>query len=241
MQRTRPLIAPATITPERTQRAAHTLATNVQQLHSQLDRLADRLARAVTRTTATSTAAPPPSPPHQPTRTAGPLRPISAALQRRAERHILHLALHTGRASGLPTELQALQPEDFTTTRHANLWRTIQDLHNQGLPINYVSVFHATRAAGFPHSPMPTERSLTRMAQPPETTPDRITRSLRILTTAALTRATKHTQRTLNTLAADTSTPVDTLLNHAKTSLDALATHANTTAGQPATTRSHRR
>lgn len=225
LHRAKPLVPPAATSPERAERAAHALATNLDHIHNQLDQLSARLVRAVSRTDqpAATSQQRPTTPPPRRRRLPDQLRPISAPLQHRAERHLLHLALHAGRTDLIPPEILNLHPQDFTSTRHANLWRTIKDLQAQGLPVNYVSVFHATRADGFTHHPMPSDRSLTRMAQPPQLDPARISRSLRILVTTALSRAAADTRRALNTLAS-TAAPVDTLLTEAKTTLDRLAT-----------------
>ena len=250
MRRTKPLTGPAAPSTTRAERATQTLVTNLRHAQAQVDDLTQRLLTAITRSSPTGApgrhrATPPAPPTAMRSRLPDQLRTISAPLQQRAERHLLHLALHAGRSDLIPSSILDLRPEDFTNTRHANLWRTILDLRARQLPVNYVSVIHATRTHGFPHLPMPSPRTLIRMAQPPEIKPSRIARSLRTLLTTALTRATSTTQHELNVLAADASTPVTTLLDQAKTNLNHLAHRAGTAAHQhhqaTAHTRPHHR
>jgi len=235
MQRATPLVTPARTTPEPAQRAASHLASNLETTQRQLRAMTDRLLQAVHRTTsnttepaATAAQDRTPSAATQRWPVPDPLRALSAPLRHRAERHLLHLTLHAGTLNTLPAEILSLTPEDFTTTRHANLWRTIKDLHARGLPVNYVAVFLQTRNEGFAHQPMPSDRDLIRMAQRPELKPDRVARSLNTIVTAALTRATKHTHHRLTALAANTTAPIETVLTQATQQVDALATRANT-------------
>lgn len=210
-------------------------------MQRQLHAITDRLVRAVDRTG--HAAAPDASSPDTGAgRTAGAAsrrwtvpdqaRVLSAPLRRRAENHVLHLAMHAGRLTDIPPEILNLAPEDFTTQRHANLWRTIKDLHSRGLPANYVAVFLETRADGFAHHPMPSDRALLPMALPPDIRPDRVARSLHTITATALPRATQRTGRTITNLATNTTTPIQTALTHAIDEVNALAARASA-AAQP--------
>jgi len=234
MHRAKPLIPPATTTPQRAERSAQTLASNLARIHNQLQNMTERLIRAVHQTGPTTTADQQhhPQPNQRRWRIPERLRVLSAPLQHRAERHILHLALHAGRMDTVPNEILTLTPNDFTNPRHANLWKTITNLQTRGLPVNYVAVFRETRNPGFPHRPMPTDRALTRMAEPPDITPERVARSLRTLVSAALARATHHGNRTISALAADNTQPLNTLLGQATQEINALATRANTAVQQ---------
>jgi predicted lipoprotein len=233
MRRFTPLTAPA----HRSEQAAQSLTTNLTTVQHQLHAITDRLLRAVDRT-AHATAPDTSSADAGKNRTAGttsrrwtlpdPVRALSAPLRHRAENHLLHLAMHAGRLSDIPAEILNLAPEDFTTERHANLWRTIKDLHSRGLPANYVAVFLETRADGFAHHPMPSDRALLRMALPPDIRPDRVARSLHTITATALARAAQRTGRTVTALAANTTTPIQTALAHAADQVDALAARATT-------------
>ena len=239
MTRATPLVTPANHAPERSHRATQTIISNLERIHGQLETMTKRLTQAVQRTGPSAVGAATkagvhrrvdlPAPRH---RMPDRLRALSAPLQHRAERHILHLALHAGRMDDIPQEILNLTPDDFTNTRHANLWRTITDLQARGLPVNYVAVFRETRTSGFAHRPMPSDRMLTRMAQPPDITTTRVARSLRTLITTALFRATNNSNRVVSALASDTTLPVDAALGQAKDELSALAARANTTLQQ---------
>jgi DnaB-like helicase N terminal domain len=226
-RRPTPLVLPTQNSARRAERTAHAMAANLDQLHVQLGSLAQRLTQAVHRTPQTSV-------PDQAVRGAAArganLRLPSGPLRRRAELHILHLALHAGRMQEIPDELLKLAPEDFSTKEHANLWRTMIDLRQRGLPVNYVSVFREAHAEGFAHGPMLSDRALTRLAEPPSFQPGRIARSLHTVLTAAIARTSRDVRTALN--AAATNPALDAALTQTASRVAELAGRARTVAQQ---------
>ncbi|HEY0637615.1 MAG TPA: DnaB-like helicase N-terminal domain-containing protein [Pseudonocardiaceae bacterium] len=131
-----------------------------------------------------------------------PLQAITQRRLHRAERHLIHLALHSGPDAGrLPTEVLDLRPEDFTHPVNANTWRAIQDLRRQGLPINYVSLHLRTADPSWGHHPTLSARDLGRLAQPPELRPERVARTLQTVVTAGIRRASRSAGRAVSALA----------------------------------------
>jgi hypothetical protein len=178
--------------------AVDALASNLAVVRGQLDRMAERLALAVERTgpaapTSTADAAHVAEEAASRRGVPAPLRVLAAPLVHRAERHLLHLAVH----SGTNVELD-LTPQDFQSPRHANTWRAIQQLRERGEPVNYVSVFQETRNP-FPHQPVLSDKQLTGMefAGKPNASPERIAKSLRTVVDASLSRAFNGTRTAL--------------------------------------------
>lgn len=229
MTHTVPLLA-ANHGVDRGERATAALIGSLEATTMQVDALAQRFADAVRRSSpadATHTEQAVAPAPSAQRRVPDRLRAIAHPLQNRAERHLIHLALHTGRMDQVPDALLNLTPDDFTDTRHANLWHTIKDLQQQGLPVNYVSVDRANRATAA-HLPTLPQRTLIAMAEPPEVRPARIVRSLRTVVSNALARATAASQQTINTMTAS-SAPVASLLQGTREGLTAITDRARTT------------
>jgi hypothetical protein len=241
MERAKPLVAPAqTLGPQRGERAAQTLVSNLEVIESQVDAMAQRLVAAVKHTGPDAVAVAVPRVADETVsqsaagriRLPDRLRAITAPLQHRAERHIIHLALHAGRMENIPEAILNLAPEDFSGSRHANTWRTIKDLQARGLPVNYVAVDRESRAGSFAHDPMLTSRVLTKMAEPPEIKPERVARSLRTVVSSALARAKTDSQYGITAVATGTEVPVESALFNVKKNISGLAERAKTAVQQ---------
>jgi hypothetical protein len=158
-----------------------------------------------------------------------PPRPglISTIRLHRAERDLIHLALHSGPDGGVLN--LGIEPQDFTHPRHVNTWLAIQRVRQRGEPVNAVSVFYEVRtlAAG----PLLSDRQLMRMAYPPPNS-NRIARSLRAVVNSALSRSAAAGRRALETLAADRTVPAEGVLAQAKEEVVTLAERAKTAGGQ---------
>jgi hypothetical protein len=233
LQRSVPLVPPAT-TSERAERATNTVLANLTTIQDQLATISERFVNAVRLTDRPTRSTPQQLGRSRSSDLAARRRPsvwrhpISTVLQNRAERHLLHLALHAGRMDTVPTELLNLAPEDFTNPKHANLWRAIKDIQTRGDCVNYVSVIRETHAPGFPHTPTMSARELAGMAEPPQVKPDRVARSLRLVVSSALTRATKASQQAVTALAANHTAPFETTLARARSEFDLLTDRATT-------------
>lgn len=240
MERAAPLIAPAQIAPDRAEKAAQAVVGNLETIEAQLTSITQRFVEAVRRTepgtanSATEAAAEAEAAATSARRWRVPdkLQWLTQPLQHRAELHVIHLALHAGRMRDVPQQVLELQPEHFSDTRHANIWRTIQDLRRRELPVNYVSVFRETRDAGFAYQPVLSDRALTRLANPPEIRPDRVARSLRTLVASALARATKEGRQAIASAAADRDRPVREVLDEVRKDVNALGARAKTALAQ---------
>jgi hypothetical protein len=152
--------------------------------------------------------------------------PITALRLHRAERDLIHLALHSGTSGILDLDLQ---PQDFSRPRHANTWHAIQRLRQRGEPVNAVSVFYEVR--GVPMRPVLSDRQIMRMIYPPPPT-NRITRSLRTMVNSLLSRSAATGRDALTTVAADRAVPVEGVLAQAKKEVVTLADRARTAAEQ---------
>lgn len=230
LRRTTPLVPPSQSHPTREQRRTQVLLDNLTRVHDQLDVLAGRLARATHHdpaamaSTATADTAPAPAPVAAPRAL---LEPITRVLRRRAERHLLHVALHAGNLADLPAEILALAPEHFTDPRHATTWRAIHQLRDAGQPVNYVTVLHnlhTTPATG----PALSDRALVGMAAPPAVAPQRIARSLRTLAAGALRDTVARAHAALTAAAADRATPVADAVTRAAADVRGLTDVART-------------
>jgi hypothetical protein len=229
IRRTRPTLTRRARTAT-TRRTIRGLAGDLDGMTQHVAVLSARLAAAVQRTPPTQSTpdANSPRPPDRvqlsrPLRPADLWRPVSRAVRHRAERHLLHLAMHSARMTDIPDEILTLTPQDFTDPRHANTWRTIKDLTDRGIPPNYVAVFQEKGTTGFTHHPMLSDRALTTMATPPPTGQHRLGRTLRAVLGPALARTRHATASTLATLAAGPHTDAHTMLTRAATELTHLA------------------
>ncbi|CAL9677705.1 hypothetical protein SUDANB95_08032 (plasmid) [Actinosynnema sp. ALI-1.44] len=242
MERATPLVAPAQIAPDRAEKAAQAVVGNLETIEAQLTSITQRFVEAVRRTEPGAANSATEAAEAEQTeavaasarrwRVPDKLQWLTQPLQHRAELHVLHLALHAGRMRDVPQQVLDLQPEHFSDTRHANIWRTIQDLRRRELPVNYVSVFRETRDAGFAHQPVLSDRALTRLADPPEIRPDRVARSLRTLVASALARATKEGRQAIASAAADRDRPVREVLDEVRKDVNALGARAKTALAQ---------
>lgn len=228
-------LTPATSTtsprePRQAAQTAHAVAANLTSMLGHLDTLAARLARAVQRTGPdTTTSAPVEGQSGRRIRWPDLVRPLATPLRHRAERQLIHLALHAGRLDHVPEQILALTPEDFADRRHANTWRLIQDLRSRGLPVNYVSVLYEAHTHGTAQPILP-GKALAAMATPPETRPDRIARALHTVVTAALARVRHDSQRTIAAAARNPQLPAQQALNHTRQALSGLADRARAAA-----------
>ena len=154
-------------------------------------------------------------------------RALTAPLAHRAERHLIHLALHTGRSDYVSDALLDLTPDFFADPAHANTWATIRDLHAQGVPLNHVAVFDASRETGFGHSPVLPTRELIAMGQPPDVRPERVARSLNSVVSSALARAQKDSKAAMAAVAVD-AVPIEDALTEASDKVGTLLGKATT-------------
>jgi DnaB helicase-like protein len=215
-------------TSDPTARTIHGRRDNLDFTRSDLERLASRWARATERTgpetitgpAATSLAA----------EAAGAAKPrptgvLSAWRTRRAERHLIHVAMHSGRHLD-----PDLRPEHFSTPKYANTWRLLQGLHQRGEELNYVNVFkdaYIHRAV----QPILTDKEILALGHtPPNTAPHRIASSLRTVITAALTRVSGHAGSAVTTAATNRAVPVTGLIDYTRRHLDALTSRTSTAA-----------
>jgi hypothetical protein len=156
------------------------------------------------------------------------LRPVATPLQNRAERHLLHLVLHAGHRTNLPSAVARLAPEDFADQRNANLWRTIQGLWEKGEPAFYVAVSREARESGFVHKPLPPAKVMARMIGKPEDRPERVARSLHIVAASSLARATGDGRAAITAVADKKTVPVHAALDQVVKEAGALADRAST-------------
>lgn len=222
----------STAQPTRRLRNTQTLVESLTRLHDRLDILATRLHRA---TRHTNPAWQPTRGEQPPDRTPAPAPERRERLGRnwpswarplrtRAERHLVHLALHCGRMREVPDEVLTLSPEHFVDPRSADLWRAISEVRQSGEPVNYVTVLRHVanlspdEVAGRHLS----QWSLRDLAAAPDTTPPRIARSLRVVTTAALADLTRQTEATLSAAIASTATTHE-VLQRATAGVEALS------------------
>ncbi len=242
LRRAEPLVTPAQQPPNRAERHAQNLTGHLDVIQTQLRSMTDRLIHATRRTgpdTAATAAQVHPGRRADATaaraetrrwRLPAPIRALTEHRLRRAELHVIHLALNCGRMRTVPPEILNLRPDDFTDPRHANTWRTIHDLRHRGLPVNYVSVFHASRTDPA-HQPTLSDRALLTLAAPPNIKPEHVARSLATVTTAALARATRRTGRAIAAVAAGPAVALEAALDHVTRDVTTLAARATTAGG----------
>ncbi|ATY17109.1 hypothetical protein CU254_41775 (plasmid) [Amycolatopsis sp. AA4] len=226
MVRPSPLIRPSFF--RRRTGTAEDMLSNLTTVTASLEKLAERLARAVERTgpsgesyqdldRAVEFAA-------QPYQPSG-LRALGAPLVRRAERHLIHLALHSGTGLDL-----GLTPEDFSSSEHANTWAAIQRVQEKGHSVNYVSVFEELRPVpGQPSLPVLSDTELTRIFNTaPNKSESKIERSLRTVFDASLKRQSQTVRNTVQALARNQAIDPQSLLNYAQKETSKLAKRADT-------------
>ncbi len=211
IERKVPLVAPARTSATKSERDTRVLIQNLETIDAQLGGLTEQLIKAVQQTgpdaadenaaeVAISSAT-------RRWRIPDQLRAITNPRQDKAERHLIHLALHAGEMKEVPEEILNLTPADFASTRHANTWRAIQDLHSRGQAVNYASVIREGQGDTFPHRPMMSDSALFGMRQRPELRPERVARSLQIVVTAALARMKTDTQHAIAAMSAGPHVP----------------------------------
>jgi hypothetical protein len=152
---------------------------------------------------------------------------IAASRVRRAEFHLIHVALHGG-----PNLEPDLDAGLFTSPETANTWRMIQELRDRGEPVHYASLFGEKHGLGAALGPTLSDKQIIAMAAPPNMGPDRIANSLRTVVTAGLRHATKDTQAALTAAATNRAVPAEGLLHHAAEKVTALAGLADNAGAQ---------
>lgn len=149
--------------------------------------------------------------------------PIAAFRLRRAERHLIHLALHTGH------HLDGdIRPQYFTVPEHRNTWQLLMDIRERGEPVNRLSLYNETNRSIDIGPVMSHEDTFNKMRVAPETRPHRIASSLRTVVTAALNRAAKDAGAAVSTVAANRAVPVEGLLDYADQRVHGLMGRATT-------------
>jgi hypothetical protein len=115
--------------------------------------------------------------------------------------------------------------------------RAIKELQARGLPVNYVAVDREMPG----NLEVPREPMLpTKWAIPPEIKQERVTRSVRTLVTAALSRAKSDSQHAIAAVATDNAVPVQAVLSHVKKDLSGLTERAKTQFNNIATAQASR-
>ncbi|ONI88070.1 hypothetical protein ALI22I_20230 [Saccharothrix sp. ALI-22-I] len=161
------------------------------------------------------------------------LNPVLRPFQHRAERLLLHLVLHAGRLDQVPRAVLDLDPEQFSDRRHANVWRTVQDLRAAGKPVNYVAVMLEAEHNPDGHRPLPSLEYLTRMAAPPvdpetkEIDREKVASALRTVVNSALARMTSDTGKAVAAVTAS-DVPVAAKLDETAKAVDWLKERATT-------------
>jgi hypothetical protein len=212
-------------TAARQELAALSLHSNLVSAQTNLDRMTERWSQAVDRTgtnigaqaaTEVAAAAATARRPARP-------GPIAAFRLRRAERHLIHLALHTGH------HLDGdIRPEYFTTPEHRNTWRLLMDIRDRGEPVNRVSLYNETLRNPDIGAVMSHEDTFNKMRVAPDTRPQRIANSLRTVVNAALSRAAKDAGAAVSTAATNRAVPIEGLLDYADQRVHALQGRATT-------------
>jgi hypothetical protein len=212
-------------TAARQEMAALSVHSNLVSAQANLDRMTERWARAVDRAgtnigaqaaidvaAAAATARRPARP-----------GPIAAFRLRRVERHLIHLALHTGH------HLDGdIRPEYFTVPEHRNTWQLLMDIRGRGEPVNRVALYNETLRNPTIGPVMSHEDTFNKMRVAPDTRPHRIANSLRTVVNAALSRAAKDAGAAVTTVATNRAVPVEGLLDFADQRVHALMGRATT-------------
>jgi hypothetical protein len=224
MQRRTPMLRPLS-TAGRQELAALSLHSNLESAQVNLDRMTMRWSHAVDRAgtnigaqaaTEVAAAAATARRPARP-------GPIAAFRLRRAERHLIHLALHTGH------HLDGdIRPEYFTVPEHRNTWRLLMEIRDRGEPVNRVSLYNETNRTPDIGPVMSHEDTFNKMRVAPDSRPHRIAGSLRTVVNAALHRAAKDAGAAVSTVATNRAVPVEGLLDFADQRVHALMGRATT-------------
>lgn len=149
--------------------------------------------------------------------------PIAAFRLRRAERHLIHLALHTGH------HLDGdVRPEYFNTPEHRNTWRLLMEIRGRGEPVNRVSLYNETVRNPDIGPVLSHEDTFNKMRPAPETRPHRIAGSLHTVVNAALSRAAKDAGAAVTTVATNQAVPIEGLLDYADQGVHTLMGRATT-------------
>ncbi|RJQ66183.1 hypothetical protein D5S17_35755 [Pseudonocardiaceae bacterium YIM PH 21723] len=213
----------------RAEHAALGLVDNLEHMQEQAEELSQRLIAAIHVTGPDADVASAPQLAGVPVEpTAGNRRPLPAGVRaltaptlHRAERHLIHLALHSGIRTDILRDILNFTPRDFTSTAHANTWRVIKDLHSRGEPVSWEAVWRAARSEEHDRHPIMSDKAYEKLRRPPEIKEERVARSLRTVVTSALARARTDSQRAIGTLT-HSAMPVEAALSQLKTELDGL-------------------
>lgn len=244
MQRVRPARVSAMVSGSRAG-TAHAMVANLEAIDANLDTYAQQWSKAVARRDQPLTADP-----AVPTETAAAatessraatrdtssrrlpdhLRAVLRPFRDRDERHMIHLALHSGRMNAIPAAVLDLPPEAFSTQRHANTWRAIQAVQARGDSVNYVSVSRELASDAYAGVPVLDGNAFRQMFGPPEIKPDRIARSLDKFVSTALSRAGRERSRAVGTAVRAPGLSVDEILSQAKSQVHTLADQARAAA-----------
>jgi hypothetical protein len=229
MRRATP-VAPsaAPLSGNRGQDRAQAAVDNLAVVKARLDSISSRFAQAVQLSPDPSdtTAARPPAATQTAQRSAvTPWRRFSRT--HRAERHLLHLAMHSHDLNALPPEIRALSSDDFGDPRHAVTWQAIQGVQRRGLPIHWETVASELQQSAIFGSPGLDTRALQAMADKPVTDNGKIARSLGIVADASLSRF--RDQAATATAAAAQAGPVSEALEQARGAAENLGRHTTTT------------
>lgn len=211
-------------------RGITSLVTNLGAASGEINRIADRWATAANRAgpdLATGQLAT-----HLAAVAAADRKPpshgiIAASRVRKAEMHLISVALHTG-----PNLNPDLDARLFTNPATANTWRMIQELRRRGVPVHYASLIGEKYGPGRVLQPVLSDTQIMAMATPPDMRPDRIANSLQTIVTAGLRYATKDTQAALSAAASNAAVPIEGLLGYATDRVAALAALADNAGAQ---------
>ncbi|WP_309114672.1 hypothetical protein [Saccharothrix sp.] len=237
IKRDTPLVPLPTVTAGRTEAVLKARLDNLEVLSTRVERISARLADATRRAGLEVVADTPQSAKAvaedaKQGRKGVPdrWRRFTSPLQHRAERHILHLALHAGMLDKIPQEVLDLAPEHFTDSRHANMWRAIQDLRQRGGEyVNYAALRLEARKPDFAHKPILSREDLARMAEGPPVKRERIKRSLLLVVNSAIERDTKATRAAVKAVSTDRDLAVGSVVDQVAAEIKSLKA-ATTTA-----------
>lgn len=157
------------------------------------------------------------------------LRAITRPRLDRAERHLIHVLLHAGTMTGVPEEILNLPPDVFASPLHANTWRTIHDLRARGQAADYVAVIREAQGIAFPWHPILPAAAIDSMRLTPDLSPTKVAASLRIVSDAALARASAETRRAIAAVTADRDIPALQAVGEVRNRLAAVADRARKT------------
>lgn len=224
MQRRTPLVRPLP-TAGRQELAALSLGSNLEAVQANLDRMTVRWGHAVDRAGtnsgigAATEAAAAAGAERRPRK----LGPISAFLARRAERHLIHLAVHSGHHLD-----GSIRPEHFTTPEHRNTWQLLMDIRDRREPVNHVALYNEKHRDPTIGPVLSDEDIIIKMREAPDTRPNRIANSLRTVIHTTLNRAAKDAGTAVTAAATNRAVPVEGLLDYADQQVHRLMGRATT-------------